>query len=154
MAINDLIDSLEKVIDFLRKSNEISWANDLEEQYSKIQKAFKKKDLTSMENSVDTIKSYFGGMGSLNDIIICRANKNVPKGFSQIMANKKLEKLLDDVFMWCFFWNIETNNAKKIYLDYLRTHPSDLHPRISCSSSNINRYIKKLMVPLIHKKIK
>jgi hypothetical protein len=142
LAINDLKYSLEKLIDFLRKSHEVSWANDLEEQYHKILKAIEIKDLIGVEKYIETITPYFGGMGSLNDIVICRANRNVPRGLSGIMANRKLNKMLDDLFMWCFFWNIETNHAKKIYADYLRTHPNDLPPRMSRSVKNIEAFIK------------
>jgi hypothetical protein len=131
MAIDDLIDSLERLIDFLNKSHEFAFARDLDKQYRRILEAVQMNDRTGIKESIEKIKSFFGGMGSLNDIAICRANRNVPSGLAMIGANTRLDKMLDDLFMWCCLWNVESTRAKKIYEKYIEDHPSDLPLRMS-----------------------
>lgn len=41
---------------------------------------------------------YFGGMGSLNDLVFCPENENAPTGYTMEDANRELERLLDRIY--------------------------------------------------------
>jgi hypothetical protein len=43
-------------------------------------------------------REYFGGMGSLNDLVFCDVNDNIPTGYTAIEANTRLRALLDRIF--------------------------------------------------------
>jgi hypothetical protein len=44
----------------------------------------------------------FGGMGSLNDIVFCKENQNVPVGLAPAVANRRMDMLLDELFAQLF----------------------------------------------------
>jgi Domain of unknown function (DUF6966) len=48
--------------------------------------------------ALQELKGYFGGMGSLNDILFCETNRNIPAGSTAEAANGELDRLLDRVF--------------------------------------------------------
>jgi hypothetical protein len=71
----------------------------------------------SQGEAVQTLQSYFGGMGSLNDIILCQENQNLPIGRGMEEANKELDDLLDEIFSY-------------LHADPSPAGPSELPPRI------------------------
>ena len=91
--LNSLINSLQKVIDFFKVvPNGEVWIKIL----SKI-----KLDIinhNSREDALKLLDNYFGGMGSLNDVVFTERNKNLPIGYTEKEANKKFEILLDKLF--------------------------------------------------------
>jgi hypothetical protein len=71
----------------------------------------------SQREAVKTLQSYFGGMGSLNDIILCQENQNLPPGRGMEEAKKELDDLLDEIFGY-------------LVPDSSPADPSELPPRI------------------------
>lgn len=55
-------------------------------------------DPTSRGKAVAELRTLFGGMGSLNDIVLCEANGNLPPGWSEARANRRLGRALDTLF--------------------------------------------------------
>jgi hypothetical protein len=49
-------------------------------------------------SALEELKQCFGGMGSLNDIIFCEANRNIPSGYKAEAATIELDLLLDNIF--------------------------------------------------------
>jgi hypothetical protein len=54
----------------------------------------------SILNGLNMLKSYLGGMGSLNDVYFCEDNGNIPKGYTSESANiefgKRLKLLVEE----------------------------------------------------------
>jgi hypothetical protein len=77
---------------FLRRANMPHYDAGLDTIDRKIvDPATRREGLRELEES-------FAGMGSLNDIFICRENGNVPPGQSPEAANMEVNRLLDVVF--------------------------------------------------------
>jgi hypothetical protein len=47
---------------------------------------------------LEELKGHFRGMGSLNDVVFCPENHNIPEGFTAGEANREIAKLLDRNF--------------------------------------------------------
>jgi hypothetical protein len=53
---------------------------------------------TGRVGALEDLKRYFGGMGSLNDVVFCAENNNIPNGYTAEDANRELKNLLDRIF--------------------------------------------------------
>jgi hypothetical protein len=82
-----LFDALEKAVTLLRSANEIEWAAALETSQNELSK--------NTKASVDTILGMFGGMGSLNDVVLY--NEGVPLS----EANNQLDALRHEIYQLC-----------------------------------------------------
>ncbi|WP_076420279.1 hypothetical protein [Colwellia sp. UCD-KL20] len=59
--------------------------------------------LSSVNNSLaaKTVLNKFGGMGSLNDVYICRANGHNIQPDEEVHVNQKLRELFDYIYKEC-----------------------------------------------------
>ena len=53
---------------------------------------------TDLSRAMEELRRYFGGMGSLNDLVFCAQNNNIPKGYTEEAANRELGQLLDQIY--------------------------------------------------------
>src|ERR1051326_2368774 len=73
------------------------------------------------------LKRYFGGMGSLNDIVFCDVNQNIPPGYTGDAATRELDELLDRIFRrLCLFGASAADRAAWV----VQEKESVLRPRI------------------------
>ncbi|MBI5573731.1 MAG: hypothetical protein HY919_04155 [Elusimicrobia bacterium] len=84
--------ALDNLINFLSLANESHWAKLLSEIKNELNQPDKR------EEALKSLGSCFGGMGSLNDLYICKEYNNIPQGYTAIDVNKKLDKLMDNLF--------------------------------------------------------
>ena len=89
---NYLRRSLERLIGFLREAGEVRWVGEL----TKISQQL--GDMDTAELGMKTLRSQFGGMGSLNDYVFHPQNHNVPLGASAVQLNRKLSRLVGVVY--------------------------------------------------------
>jgi hypothetical protein len=54
------------------------------------------------ESALVELRSYLGGMGSLNDVFLCEANKNLPDCLTVEEANRQLGAFFDEAFQYLF----------------------------------------------------
>lgn len=91
--MNNFINSLQRVIDFFNNvPNGNSWVVIL----TKIKSDIINQD--TRREALNLLNDYFGGMGSLNDMVFCEGNKNIPEGYNEKQTNKEFEILLDKLF--------------------------------------------------------
>lgn len=90
--VGRLVTALGELRAVLRRANMPAWDEQLGAIEARIgDPAVRTEALRELEQS-------FGGMGSLNDIFIGPANRNVPAGQSPEAANIEVDRLLDAVF--------------------------------------------------------
>jgi hypothetical protein len=107
-----------------------AWASKLRERGREIADSIRDGNRRRVARGVKALKKYFGAMGSLNDLVISEMNRNLHPGLSETAANERLDRLLDELFMWCLFWDLEREAALKAYRQLLQKHPHNLPPRI------------------------
>jgi hypothetical protein len=90
--VRRLLKSIGDLQDLLRSGGMTSWADRLEE----VQEGLKSR--ATCAKAIEQLNSYFGGMGSLNDVCFHPMNKNVPAGLTPEQANGRLELLLNRIF--------------------------------------------------------
>lgn len=89
--MNSLIQLLITCEALLRSIGEIFWADKIK---AVIQDSDKGLDIYKLEE----ILSWYGGMGSLNDLIISVHNDHVLNGQDEEKLNDELAKLRDDIY--------------------------------------------------------
>jgi hypothetical protein len=83
----------------------------------------------SRAKALAELESCFGGMGSLNDLVFCELNSNLPGDRTEAQANEEFGRLLDRCFR-------ELRLASGSQIDRLRwwwlewRHRGELPPRI------------------------
>jgi hypothetical protein len=86
-------------------------------------------DANRKDAALGELGSYFGGMGSLNDLVFCFANGNVPANYTEVRANEEFGFLLDRCFKE--FQLINASFLDRIHWWWLeRRHDGELPPRI------------------------
>ena len=84
--------ALSDTIAMLASANEQFWVETLTRLQGEI------SHRPSRPAALAELRSLYGGMGSLNDILICHENKNVPNGLTAEQAQVELDRLLGGVF--------------------------------------------------------
>jgi hypothetical protein len=88
----ELTKSLSELIAILRNARMGIWVERLE----RISVAAASRD--TQKAALDELRTCFGGMGGLSDIILCERNRNLPTGESERAANERLELAVDRLF--------------------------------------------------------
>lgn len=78
-----------KCKELLEKTGETYWSNKMD---------FLLKENIDDELMKNIIVTWFGGMGSLNDLYICKENGYLISENDEILVNEKLEKLRVDIY--------------------------------------------------------
>jgi hypothetical protein len=127
--MNNLAKCISEVIDFLKKSpgeSSARWVKILQDIRTDLSSEPKKLEAISL------FRQYFGGMGTLNDILFCEYNKNVPPHLSEEDANLIFAKLLDRCFRELKL--INGTFFDRLYWRILEfVHKGELSPRIKNS---------------------
>ena len=130
MAVEDILESLAETSQFLDECGMKVWASLLRDQESEIAEANRDGKPRRVKRRVKKLKQYFGGMGSLNDLVISKDNRNLHPQLSEEEADRRLGNLLDQLFMWCLFWNYDRETALRTYQQLLQRYPHELPPRV------------------------
>ena len=130
MSVLNLLESLAETSQFLDECGMKVWASLLRDQESEIAEANRDRKPRRIKRQVEKLKQYFGGMGSLNDVVISKDNRNLHPRFSEEEADRRLGNLLDQLFMWCLFWNYDQETALRTYQQLLQQYPDELPPRV------------------------
>ena len=85
-----LILVLEEAIDLLKKHGESHWASWLEKDKNRIVQA----DYYGVEH----LLSLFGGMGSFDDLLICKENGHSIEGEQVPSVNDRLKSLTNEIY--------------------------------------------------------
>lgn len=88
---NELIKALDDMIELLKKYNESHWAKWLEKDKLLIEK--------SDSQGIEHLLAAFGGMGSLNDLYICRENGHSIKYEEVKSVNNNIRIIKQRIFM-------------------------------------------------------
>ena len=92
-SISNLVTSLQRVIEFFSIiPNWKDWTDIL----IKIKLGIIDGD--TREEALKLLSTYFGGMGTLNDLVFCEGNRNIPDGYTEHEANKEFEVLLHKLY--------------------------------------------------------
>jgi hypothetical protein len=142
MPAQDLVNSLNKLISFLKRTRDYDWVRRLEKQRDIIIKSNKNNDIEGVKESVNKIKSFYGRMGSLSDLYICRENHNVPRGLTANVTNRTLSKLLNELFVRCYFWEMDKETAMKLYSRYMKTYKSSFPMYLSPEGDRIEAFLR------------
>ena len=81
-----LADALEDLSSLLRRYGEVDWASKIDDDLFFVRK--------SDSYGANRFLTYFGGMGSLNDIFLCNANGHPVAPSEEADLNARLEVLL------------------------------------------------------------
>lgn len=123
MKVKLLIESIDNVTSFLRSANSNYWTSKLEEIRGRLLKQDQRID------ALNDLDKLFGGMGTLNDLVFCEANDNLPNGEDEANFNNKFSELLDNLFKEMKLVN--SGYLMRFYWHYLEfKHRDDLPPRI------------------------
>lgn len=89
IVYEELLASLTSIRDFLLKFNEQRWSSQIEQTI---------KDSTSNESEMlQKVESFFGGMGSINDLMIAKVNGHFIEPHEEQEVNKELQVLCDNM---------------------------------------------------------
>ncbi|MCJ8272045.1 MAG: hypothetical protein MJK04_21945 [Psychrosphaera sp.] len=89
--MNKLIELLVSCEALLRSVGEEHWAN-------KIKCALARAKGPAGNNSLQGVFSWYGGMGSFNDVLICVENGHVLKGRNEGVLNYEFRRLKEDIY--------------------------------------------------------
>jgi len=65
--------------------------------------------------ALQELLAQFGGMDTLNDLVFCEANRNIPAGRTETAANRELNQLLDRIFREAsLYWANESDRAERL----------------------------------------
>jgi len=89
--MNSLVQLLTTCEELLRSVGEVYWAD-------KIEQGIRKCEENRHGCNVDEICSWYGGMGSFNDLIISANNDHILNREDDAKLNDKLNKLRTDIY--------------------------------------------------------
>jgi len=83
---------ISALIQFLEPTGSVFWVNELKEIESRL------SDDLLINEAAHKFENMFGGMGSLNDLIFCQTNKNLPNGETEKEFNERFSSLMNNAF--------------------------------------------------------
>jgi hypothetical protein len=89
-ASETLADALEDLSALLRRYGEVGWASKIDDDLFFVRKAD--------PYGAKRFQTYFGGMGSLNDLVLCRANGHPVAPSEEAELNARLETMLSGAY--------------------------------------------------------
>lgn len=79
---------LRRIFTLLRAANETRWAEEVDDALQRILSPWP----TTQSAGIDITPNFFGGMGSLQDLVFSEEGGNVPQGSSEGEANEQLRR--------------------------------------------------------------
>src|SRR2546422_11037643 len=105
MAVEDILESLAETSQFLDECGMKVRASLLRDQESEIAEANRDGKPRRIKRRVKKLKQYFGGMRSLNDLVISKDNRHLHPQLSEEGADRRPGTLSNQRFMRRLFWN-------------------------------------------------
>lgn len=85
---------LERMTSLLRAAKEDRWVEVVSDASSRVLSPWS----TTQEAGIDIIRSLFGGMGALQDLVFSEEAHNVPEGYSPEEANAQFQSDLHELY--------------------------------------------------------
>ena len=85
---------LERMISLLRGAREDRWVEVVTDASSRVLSPWS----TTQAAGLDIIRTFFGGMGSLQDLVFSEEAGNIPEGYSPDEANARFQTHLHELY--------------------------------------------------------
>lgn len=94
MEYNGVASILERMTSLLRSAKEDRWVEVVADASSRVLSPWS----TTQAAGLDIIRSFFGGMGSLQDLVFSEEAGNIPQGYSPDEANARFQAHLHELY--------------------------------------------------------
>ncbi len=94
MEYNRVASILERMTSLLRSAKEDRWVEVVADASSRVLSPWS----TTQAAGLDIIRSFFGGMGSLQDLVFSEEAGNIPQGYSPDEANARFQTHLHELY--------------------------------------------------------
>lgn len=85
---------LDRISAMLRASDKTGWADQVDDASQRILSPW----LTTRAAGIDIIRNFFGGMGSLQDLVFTEEGGNLPEGLAEREANEIFRREMEALY--------------------------------------------------------